>query len=107
MAAKTLSPAASGVAALADVTLAQHAARTAAKAQQQARVVIEHPARDDAAHRLVPHLLTDVPNHCQLMQQEIFGPLLPLIPYDDPMQVVAQINAAPKPLATQRSGVVR
>jgi coniferyl-aldehyde dehydrogenase len=27
--------------------------------------------------KLVPHLLTEVPGHCQVMQQEIFGPLLP------------------------------
>lgn len=57
------------------------------------------PARDDAAHRLVPHLLTDVPNHCQLMQQEIFGPLLPLVPYDSLDEALAYIAARPRPLA--------
>lgn len=57
------------------------------------------PARDDGAHRLVPHLLTEVPGHCQLMQQEIFGPLLPLVPYDSIEEAIAYVAARPRPLA--------
>ena len=57
------------------------------------------PARDDGAHRLVPHLLTEVPGHCQVMQQEIFGPLLPLVPYDDIEEALAYVAARPRPLA--------
>ena len=57
------------------------------------------PARDDGARRLVPHLLTEVPGHCQLMQQEIFGPLLPLVPYDNIDEALAYIAARPRPLA--------
>ncbi|WP_111911243.1 coniferyl aldehyde dehydrogenase [Aeromonas media] len=57
------------------------------------------PARDDGARRLVPHLLTEVPGHCQLMQQEIFGPLLPLVPYDSIEEAIAYIAARPRPLA--------
>ena len=57
------------------------------------------PARDDGAHRLVPHLLTEVPGHCQVMQQEIFGPLLPLVPYDDIDEAIAYMAARPRPLA--------
>ena len=57
------------------------------------------PARDDGARRLVPHLLTEVPGHCQLMQQEIFGPLLPLVPYDSIEEALAYIAARPRPLA--------
>ncbi|MFQ2152069.1 MULTISPECIES: coniferyl aldehyde dehydrogenase [Aeromonas] len=57
------------------------------------------PARDDGAHRLVPHLLTEVPGHCQVMQQEIFGPLLPLVPYDDIDEAIAYVAARPRPLA--------
>ncbi|WP_461607004.1 coniferyl aldehyde dehydrogenase [Aeromonas rivipollensis] len=57
------------------------------------------PARDDGARRLVPHLLTKVPGHCQLMQQEIFGPLLPLVPYDSIDEALAYIAARPRPLA--------
>ncbi|MGY3884009.1 coniferyl aldehyde dehydrogenase [Aeromonas aquatica] len=57
------------------------------------------PARDDASRRLAPQLLTEVPAHCQLMQQEIFGPLLPLVPYDSLDEALAYIAARPRPLA--------
>ncbi|WP_394294049.1 coniferyl aldehyde dehydrogenase [Aeromonas rivipollensis] len=57
------------------------------------------PAQNDGARRLVPHLLTEVPGHCQLMQQEIFGPLLPLVPYDSIDEALAYIAARPRPLA--------
>ncbi|MFM4824048.1 coniferyl aldehyde dehydrogenase [Aeromonas bivalvium] len=57
------------------------------------------PARNDATRKLVPHLLTEVPGHCQLMQQEIFGPLLPLVPYDDIEEALAYVAARPRPLA--------
>ena len=57
------------------------------------------PARDDGTRRLVPHLLTEVPGHCQVMQQEIFGPLLPLVPYDDIEEALAYVAARPRPLA--------
>ncbi|PJG59515.1 coniferyl aldehyde dehydrogenase [Aeromonas cavernicola] len=57
------------------------------------------PARDDSQRLLAPHLLTEVPAHCQVMQQEIFGPLLPIIPYDSLDQALAYITERPRPLA--------
>ncbi len=57
------------------------------------------PARDDQRRLLVPHLLTGVPHHCQVMQQEIFGPLLPLIPYDTLEEALAYVAERPRPLA--------
>lgn len=56
-------------------------------------------ARDDSRHRLVPHLLTDVPADLSVMTEEIFGPLLPVIGYDDLTQAVAYIRQRPRPLA--------
>jgi aldehyde dehydrogenase (NAD+) len=35
----------------------------------------------------------------RLSQEEIFGPLLPVIPYQDEAEVVARINQGDKPLA--------
>ena len=57
------------------------------------------PARDDAAHRLAPHLVLNAPADCALMQREIFGPILPVVAYDDMKEVVRQIQAGPRPLA--------
>ena len=57
------------------------------------------PARDEARHRLAPHLVLNAPVQGELMQREIFGPILPVIPYDDVAEVVADIQAGPRPLA--------
>ncbi len=56
-------------------------------------------ARDDAARRLAPALLIDPPATLDVMQEEIFGPLLVLVPYAQVEEAVAHINARPKPLA--------
>ncbi|WP_428310973.1 aldehyde dehydrogenase family protein [Hydrocarboniphaga sp.] len=48
---------------------------------------------------VAPTLLTDIPADAKIMSEEIFGPLLPVIGYDDLDKVVADINAGPKPLA--------
>ena len=39
------------------------------------------------------------PDQAQVMQEEIFGPLLPLVPYQNPEEAIAYINARPRPLA--------
>ncbi|WP_156904878.1 coniferyl aldehyde dehydrogenase [Ferrimonas senticii] len=60
--------------------------------------VAEH-ASDDDHHRLLPHLLTNVSDQMQVMNDEIFGPLLPLVPYDSVDEALAYINQRPRPLA--------
>ncbi|WP_027965855.1 coniferyl aldehyde dehydrogenase [Halomonas halocynthiae] len=58
----------------------------------------KHP--DNTAQRkLAPHLLLNVNNDMQVMQQEIFGPLLPILAYDDPQEVIDFVAARPRPLA--------
>lgn len=46
-----------------------------------------------------PTLLTDVGPGMAIMDEEIFGPLLPVLGYDDIEEVIAFINARPKPLS--------
>jgi aldehyde dehydrogenase (NAD+) len=48
---------------------------------------------------VAPTLLTDIPADAKIMDEEIFGPLLPIIGYRDLNQVIKDINDAPKPLA--------
>jgi coniferyl-aldehyde dehydrogenase len=66
-----------------------------------ARVVplLEGAQRDDARHRLAPQIVLDAPPDCELLQREIFGPVLPVRPYRDLDQVLAEINRGPRPLA--------
>ncbi|HRJ69640.1 MAG TPA: coniferyl aldehyde dehydrogenase [Beijerinckiaceae bacterium] len=56
-------------------------------------------AFDDEKHRIAPHLVTDAPADCQLMQREIFGPVLPVIGYRDVEEVIRAINSGARPLA--------
>ncbi|MEY4764137.1 MAG: hypothetical protein RI907_810, partial [Pseudomonadota bacterium] len=48
---------------------------------------------------IAPTLIDNVPANATIMEEEIFGPVLPLIGYRDIDQVVRTINAGPKPLA--------
>ena len=56
----------------------------------------EHMAR---VRRFVPQIVTGAPDDTALMQEEIFGPLLPLVEYDRLDDALAYINARPRPLA--------
>jgi coniferyl-aldehyde dehydrogenase len=55
---------------------------------------------DDASRRVMtPALLTGVDDRMEIMRREIFGPLLPLVPYDTIDEAIAFIAARPHPLA--------
>ena len=54
---------------------------------------------DEATRKIAPHLVLDPPADCELMQREIFGPVLPLIGYARLEEAVEFINARPRPLA--------
>lgn len=56
-------------------------------------------AFDGAERKIAPVLLTDVPAHALAMQEEIFGPVLPLIAYEGMDEAIGFINARPHPLA--------
>jgi coniferyl-aldehyde dehydrogenase len=57
------------------------------------------PALDPARRRIAPHVVIGAPEDGELMRREIFGPVLPLVPYRDLDQVIARINGGPRPLA--------
>jgi coniferyl-aldehyde dehydrogenase len=72
-----------------------------ADAQQRgARVLaLLEPAFDEAQHRIAPHIVLDASDDAELMQREIFGPILPIVAYDRLDEVIARINAGARPLA--------
>ena len=54
---------------------------------------------DGARNKIVPTLLRNPGDALQVMQDEIFGPLLPVLAYTTIDEVIARINARPRPLA--------
>ena len=54
---------------------------------------------DADTRKLPPHLVLNTNAEMQIMQDEIFGPLLPIIPYDDLDDVIEHINRDERPLA--------
>lgn len=53
---------------------------------------------DPASRRLPLTLVVDPPAGLRIMDEEIFGPILPVLPYDELDDAVAQINAGERPL---------
>ena len=54
---------------------------------------------DDVVRRLEPTILPNVDFDHEIMKEEIFGPLLPIIEYDDINNIIRIIKAHEKPLA--------
>ena len=69
-------------------------------AQGAQRIEI-NPLDEDLAltRKIAPTLLTGVTAQMQIMQHEIFGPILPIIEYDQINDVIDFINQRPRPLA--------
>ena len=72
-------------------------------AEAQAGGARLQPAGPDAGNtaqrQMPPVLVFDAPAAGRLMQEEIFGPILPVLTYDTPDQAITHINAHPRPLA--------
>ncbi|MGF6779425.1 coniferyl aldehyde dehydrogenase [Paraburkholderia sp. GAS334] len=76
----------------------QRLADEAAAAGAQLHELTDTPG--DATSRRFPLVaVTNAPDESALMQEEIFGPLLPVVPYDTLDDAIAYINARPRPLS--------
>lgn len=63
-----------------------------------ARVVSLGGEGDRATRRMPLTLVIDPPQNLRIMQEEVFGPILPVVPYDDLGEALAGINAGERPL---------
>ncbi len=54
---------------------------------------------ESEGRKLAPHLITGVTDEMVVMQEEIFGPLLPIVAYDDLSDAIRYVNERPRPLA--------
>jgi aldehyde dehydrogenase (NAD+) len=54
---------------------------------------------DRSTRYIAPTVLDHIAVNDPIMQEEVFGPLLPVLTYDDMDRAIAMVNALPKPLA--------
>ena len=81
---------------------ASHKGRVASmidNAKEQGAIVSYGGRVDEKSNAIEPTILTNVKMSSMVMQQEIFGPILPIIPYDTIEEVINTINSKDKPLA--------
>lgn len=66
-----------------------------------ARVITlpDDDANDPARRVLAPTLVLDAPETIALMDEEIFGPVLPIVTFRHVDEAIAYVNARPRPLA--------
>ncbi len=69
------------------------------EAAQQGATVRRSHDESPQDRRIVPTLLLNTTPAMTVMREEIFGPLLPILPYDTPADAVRHINAWDRPLA--------
>ncbi|AJP59304.2 aldehyde dehydrogenase [Pandoraea vervacti] len=86
------------------IVSARHFERLTGLASEAAAQGATSHALFDAApqasrRRLPPVVLTGVHDGMRVMREEIFGPLLPVVPYDDLEAAIAYVNERPRPLA--------
>ena len=71
-------------------------------AREKGATIREINAKGDAfdgTRKMPMHVVTDVTDDMRIMQEEIFGPILPVVPYDTIDEAIAYVNARPRPLA--------
>ena len=76
--------------------------RALEEAQERGATLVQlvpGPKWDAATRKIAPHIVLNAPADCELRTREIFGPVLPVIPYTSVDEVVNTINAGPRPLA--------
>jgi aldehyde dehydrogenase (NAD+) len=79
----------------------RHANRMTSRLQQAAlkgATVLGGKSLEEANY-IQPTVVTDIPMDCDLMQEEIFGPVLPVVSYSTLEEAIAIVNSKEKPLA--------
>jgi len=60
---------------------------------------VEACAPTGAGRQMPLHIVTGMTQEMTVMKEELFGPILPVVPYDTMDEAIAFINARPRPLA--------
>lgn len=71
-------------------------------AQEKGATILEiNPAGEsfEGTRKLPMHVITNVTDDMRVMKEEIFGPILPIVAYDDLDEVIEFVNGRDRPLA--------
>lgn len=60
---------------------------------------VSDEAISDGTFRMPLHLVTQVTDDMTIMQKELFGPILPVVPYDSMDEALDYVNRRPRPLS--------
>jgi coniferyl-aldehyde dehydrogenase len=77
----------------------QRLARLVDDARAKGARIIELEAATTDGRIFPPAVIAAVTDDMTVMQEEIFGPLLPIVPYDDLNGAIEYVNARPRPLS--------
>ncbi len=69
------------------------------KGAQLCEVNPAHESSNELGNKLAPHILVEVTDDMSVMQEEIFGPILPIVAYDSLEDAIRYVNERPRPLA--------
>jgi coniferyl-aldehyde dehydrogenase len=81
-----------------------------AEAQERGvKVIPINPAGEDfsqqrGTHKIPPTLVPEPDDDLQLMEEELFGPVLPILTYKEFPETIDYVNSKPRPLATYYFG---
>ena len=64
-----------------------------AEAREQGRIVAGGGPLEREGYFIAPTIVRDLPDDARLVREEQFGPVLPVLPYDDLGEAIAAINA--------------
>lgn len=103
-AARRLYPRVAGNADYTSIASDRHFARLLAllddaRAQGAQVLPLHDEPLDAGGRRLAPAVVLGAGGRTRLMQEEIFGPILPLLPYDTVDEAIAHVNRGERPLA--------
>ncbi|NKI98582.1 aldehyde dehydrogenase family protein [Novosphingobium sp. SG707] len=65
-----------------------------AEAREQGKIVAGGAPLEREGYFIAPTIVRDLPDDARLVREEQFGPVLPVLPYDDLGQAIAAINAS-------------
>ena len=67
--------------------------------EKGAKVHVYNPQKEELEYKIAPHILESVSLESRVMREEIFGPVLPIVPYESIEEAIAFIQERPRPLA--------